>query len=80
MRAISNICAYRGVGWAPQLHNVDKLHNVDISVDPNKVGSAGTPGWDDKMCQTVAQQSNDWGAQSDQRAANGDLSGAVVAA
>jgi hypothetical protein len=49
-------------------------------VDPNKVGSAGTPGWDDKMCQTVAQQSNDWGAQSDQRAANGDLSGAAVAA
>jgi hypothetical protein len=49
-------------------------------VDPNKVGSAGTPGWDDKVCQTVAQQSNDWGAEADQRAANGDLSGAAVAA
>jgi hypothetical protein len=48
-------------------------------VDPNKVGSAGIPGWDDKMCQTVAQQSNDWAAEGDQRGANGDLAGQSVA-
>jgi len=48
-------------------------------VDPNKVGSAGIPGWDDKMCQTVAQQSNDWGAEANPRADNGDLAGAAVA-
>jgi hypothetical protein len=48
-------------------------------VDPNKVGSAGIPGWDDKMCQTVAQQSNDWGAEANQRTDNGDFAGAAVA-
>jgi hypothetical protein len=48
-------------------------------LDTNKVGSAGIPGWDDKMCQTVAQQSNDWAAEGDQRGANGDLEGMAVA-
>jgi hypothetical protein len=49
-------------------------------LDPNKVGGGVSPGWDTKMCQTVAQQANDWGAEADQRAANGDFEGAAVAA
>jgi hypothetical protein len=48
-------------------------------LDTNKVGSAGLPGWDDKMCQTVAQQANDWTAEGDQRGDNGDIAGQSVA-
>jgi hypothetical protein len=49
------------------------------TLDTTKVGSAGTPGWDDKMCQTVAGLSNDFAGEGDQRGANGDLEGSAVA-
>ena len=49
-------------------------------MDVGKVGSAGIPGWDDAMCQKMAQQANDWAAEADQRGDNDDLEGSAVAA
>jgi hypothetical protein len=41
-------------------------------LDPNKVGSAGQPGWDDSKCESVPEEANDWGVVGDQRGANGE--------
>jgi hypothetical protein len=48
-------------------------------LDPNKVGGGVSPGWDDDMCQSVAQQASDWNYEAGLRSAKGDLDGAKAA-
>ena len=33
---------------------------IVVDLDPNKVASAGQPGWDDSRCQNTAQAAGDW--------------------
>jgi hypothetical protein len=48
-------------------------------LDPGKVAGGVQPGWDDDMCQTVAQQSSDWRETASLRTLNGDVDGAIAA-